>query len=171
MANLSTSRMIDDIAQKYGASVLRSAVGEANVAAVMTQHSAVIGGEGNGGVILPESSLIRDSLIGIALVLELLARRKQKLSAIVSEIPVYAIIKDKMPVDANIVAKLKPVLGEAFKQQKIDTQDGVRIDWPDSWVHVRASNTEPILRLIAEARDEATARDLISHVRKALGIV
>ncbi len=171
VANLSTSRMVDDIAQRFGATVLRSAVGEANVAAVMSEHKAVIGGEGNGGVILPQSSLIRDSLVGIALVLELLARRKQKLSEIAAEIPAYAIVKDKMPVDQAIVARLKPVLGSAFAQQKIDTQDGVRIDWPDSWVHVRASNTEPILRLIAEARDEATARSLISQVRKALGIV
>jgi len=171
VANLSTSRMIDDIAARYGASVLRSAVGEANVAAIMNECSAVIGGEGNGGVILPQSSFIRDSLIGIALILEMLAKRKQKLSQIVAEIPAYAIVKDKMPVDPVIVAKLKPVLSQAFAQQKIDTQDGVRIDWPDSWVHVRASNTEPILRLIAEAREESKARELINQVRKALGIV
>lgn len=170
VANLSTSRMVDDIAAKYGAKVLRSAVGEANVAAIMHANHSAIGGEGNGGVILPKSSSIRDSLIGIALVLEMLAGRKQKLSQIIKEFPSYAIIKDKMPVDPAIVAKLGPVLSEKFAGQKIDTQDGVRIDWPDQWVHVRASNTEPILRLIAEAKEESQARDLINKVRAALGI-
>jgi phosphomannomutase len=169
-ANLSTSRMVDDIAQKYEARVCRAAVGEANVAATMRAHHASIGGEGNGGIILPASSYIRDSLIGIALVLEMLAFRKKKLASIVSEIPTYAIIKDKMPVDPAVVARLKPVLSQTFADQKIDTQDGVRIDWPDKWVHVRPSNTEPILRLIAEAKEAGEARKLIDQVRGALGI-
>lgn len=179
VANLSTSRMVDDIAAGCNATIHRAAVGEANVAAVMAAHDSIVGGEGNGGIILPASSYIRDSLIGIALMLEMLASQlpsqlaspqRKPLSGFVADIPAYAILKDKLPVDPAVVARLKPALTQAFADQKIDTQDGVRIDWPDKWVHVRASNTEPILRLIAEAKEEAAARELITHVSRVLGL-
>ncbi|MEX0652903.1 MAG: phosphoglucosamine mutase [Phycisphaeraceae bacterium] len=170
VANLSTSRMIDDVAAAVGARVERTAVGEANVAEGMREHEAVIGGEGNGGVILPGVCHIRDSLVGIALVLEMLAKRKLPLSKLVAETPAYAILKDKVPVDADLVKKLGPTLRDEFADVKVDEQDGVRLDWPDRWVHVRASNTEPILRLIAEARDADTAAALLADVRQALGL-
>lgn len=169
-ANLSTSRMIDDIADKVGAKVMRTAVGEANVAAGMRSCGAVIGGEGNGGVIWTKVSGVRDSLVGMALLLEMLAKRGKTLSELVAEIPAYAIVKDKVDATQELINQINPILSEAFQGEKMDTQDGVRIDWPDRWVHVRPSNTEPIIRLIAEASSEDQAAALISEVRLALGL-
>ncbi len=169
-ANLSTSRMLDDIAAKAGGMVIRTPVGEANVAEGMKSGDALIGGEGNGGVIWPEISYVRDSLVGIALMLEMLARRGKALSEITAEIPAYAIVKEKAPFDDALARSLADRMRQAFKDQRIDMQDGVRVDWPDRWVHVRPSNTEPILRIIAEAGDEAAARQLVDQVRQALGI-
>ena len=168
-ANLSTSRMIDDLAASFGAEVVRTAVGESNVANAMRSCGAVIGGEGNGGVIWPPISYVRDSLVGIVLVLELLASRQQPLSQIIDQMPRYAIVKDKVEIQKDVIASMAKLLGQHFGHQTIDTQDGVRIDWPDRWVHVRASNTEPILRIIAESRDETTASQLIDQVRELLG--
>jgi len=170
VANLSTSRMLDDIAKQHGGTVIRTAVGEANVAAAMKQHHALIGGEGNGGIIDPRVIHVRDSITGIALILDLLAARKQPLSAIAKTIPAYAIVKDKIAYDAAIAARLVPTLQAAFAKQTIDLQDGVRIDWPDRWVHMRASNTEPIMRIIAEAPRNEDAVALIAEVKRAMGI-
>jgi phosphomannomutase len=170
VANLSTSRMIDDIAQNVGGRVVRTAVGEANVAQGMRQEGAAVGGEGNGGIIDPRVSYVRDSLVGIATVLELMAQRGEALSAIVDALPAYAMVKTKAAVTPELLAKLTPTLKQAFSDQKIDTQDGVRIDWPDRWLHVRPSNTEPIVRLIAEARDEAAAQGIIGEAKRALGL-
>lgn len=167
-ANLSTSRMIDDIAAAAGARVVRTPVGEANVAAAMRAENAVVGGEGNGGVILPKVSYVRDSLVGIALVLEMLAHRRQPLSEITREVPAYAIVKDKAPIDDQLTRRLAQALAEQYPEQPINQNDGVRVDWPDRWVHVRPSNTEPIVRLIAEARDRAQAQALLADVRRAL---
>jgi phosphomannomutase len=169
-ANLSTSRMLDDIADKAGAKVLRTAVGEANVAAGMKDCGAEIGGEGNGGVIWTKVSGVRDSLVGMALLLEMLAKHGKQLSELVGQIPAYAIIKDKVDANPKLIEQIKPILSEAFKDQKLDTQDGVRIDWPDRWVHVRPSNTEPIIRLIAEASREEDAVAMLNEVRAALGL-
>lgn len=170
VANLSTSRMIDDIAANVGAKVLRTAVGEANVAAGMAQSGSTIGGEGNGGVIWPKVSGVRDSLVGMAILLEMLAKRGKPLSELVKLTPTYAIVKDKVDASPELIGRIGPILEEAFKGPKIDTQDGVRIDWPDRWVHVRPSNTEPIVRLIAEAARHGDAVALINDVRAALGL-
>ncbi len=170
VANLSTSRMIDDIAQRAGAQVLRTAVGEANVTAGMNQCGAEIGGEGNGGVIWSKVSGVRDSLVGMALMLEMLAKRGKPLSKLTGEVPAYAIVKDKVDASPDLIQQIKPILSEAFKDQKIDDQDGVRVDWQDRWVHVRPSNTEPIIRLIAEAKHEDDANALINQTRLALGL-
>lgn len=169
-ANLSTSRMIDDIASAAGARVVRTAVGEANVAAGMRESSARLGGEGNGGVILSDISQVRDSLVGMALVLEMMAQRKETLSQIVDSIPRYAIIKHKVDANDELKAALEPKLRSVFCDQRLDTQDGVRVDWPDRWVHVRPSNTEPIIRLIAEAENQDAAELLISQAESSLGI-
>ena len=170
ITNLSTSRMIDDIAAAVGAKVFRTPVGEANVAAGIREHQASIGGEGKGGVIWPRISYVRDSFVGMALVLEMLAQRKQTLSTLAGQIISYTIVKDKVPINADLTNRLVDVMQEKFAGQEIDLQDGVRVDWPERWVHVRPSNTEPILRIIAEARDHAAANALIGQVRTALGI-
>lgn len=168
VANLSTSRMIDDVAKHAGARVARTPVGEASVAAAIRAKHAVIGGEGNGGVIWPKVIHVRDSLVGIALLLELLARQDVPLSAIVDQIPQYAIVKDKIQIQPGMAQRCADALSSHFDTQQVDRQDGVRIDWPDQWVHVRPSNTEPILRIIAEARDEASARNLLDQTRQVL---
>lgn len=169
-ANLSTSRMIDDVAERCGATVIRTKVGEANVAAAMQQHQSPIGGEGNGGVIWPVCTYVRNSLAGMAIILDMLAKRGTSLSAIVNDMPRYAMIKDKVDAQPDLIDQLDPILSKAFTDAQLDTQDGVRIDYPDRWVHVRPSNTEPIMRLIAEAPTEADARALIGKVSAALGL-
>jgi len=164
--NLSTSRMIDDLAAKAGQKVFRTAVGEANVARAMAEHRCTIGGEGNGGVIDPRVIRVRDSLVGMGLVLSLLADQARPLSAIVDEMPRYAMIKEKFEMDRAATApwldRIRQLSGGGGA--KINDSDGVRIDWPTGWVHVRPSNTEPIARVIAEAADAAAARDLVRRV-------
>ena len=169
-ANLSTSRMVDDIAARVGGTVIRTPVGEANVTQGMRDQGATLGGEGNGGIIDNRISQVRDSIIGMAYVLELIAKRRQPLSTIVSDIPAYAIVKDKADVDPQILATMPQRMKAAFADQKIDTQDGVRVDWPDKWVHVRPSNTEPIIRIIAEASSETIAKELVKKVRDVLAL-
>jgi phosphomannomutase len=150
--------------------VVRTAVGEANVVEAMRRERALLGGEGNGGVIWPEVVHVRDSLGGAALLLELLATTARPLSQLVADLPAYAILKDKADVSPEVLQGMAGALRSRFTQQAIDTQDGVRVDWPDRWVHVRASNTEPIIRVIAEAPREADAKALISQVRQAIGL-
>jgi phosphomannomutase len=168
-ANLSSSRMIDDIATRHGARVLRTPVGEAHVAAAMRSAGCVIGGEGNGGVMWPPVVLVRDSLVGIGLILEMLAQDDRQLSSVVAEIPAYAMVKEKYPFDPQQLKALPQELARRFPAAARDDQDGMRLDWPDRWVHVRPSNTEPIIRIIAEAHDEAAARELVASVRSSLG--
>lgn len=167
-ANLSTSRMIDDIAKQHGQAVYRTPVGEANVSKRMRENECVIGGEGNGGVIWPHIGYVRDSLTGIAIVLELLAGRKQPLSELAAEVPAYTIIKQKQPIEPGMADRAVEQLQQAFADEQVDTQDGIRIDTEAGWVHVRPSNTEPILRVIAEAGDEAAANALIDRVRQVI---
>lgn len=165
-ANLSTSRMIDDIARAAGSGCIvhRTAVGEANVADAIAAHRCVIGGEGNGGVIDPRVVMVRDSLASMGLVLNLLAEDWRPLSAIVDELPRYVMVKEKYEMDRKQIdtwlqrIRLDPHGG------KTNDSDGLRIDWPDGWVHVRPSNTEPIARVIAEGPDEESARTLVKRV-------
>ena len=167
-ANLSTSRMIDDVAAAAGATVFRTPVGEANVAAAMREHGATVGGEGGGGIIYRPISQVRDSIVGMALVCELLAKRGQPLAQVVAETPSYAMVKDKIAITPGSAGPTLAWAAKHYADQKVDQQDGVRVDWPDRWVHVRPSNTEPILRIIAEAATEADARALVDEVRKGI---
>ncbi|MEM6749824.1 MAG: phosphoglucosamine mutase [Planctomycetota bacterium] len=169
-ANLSTSRMVDDVAARVGGSVVRTAVGEANVASAMRERGCELGGEGNGGIIWSPVGQIRDSLVGMALICEMLAQTGATLSSLAAAIPAYAIVKDKAPVDPAVVAVLGEKLPEAFPDAKVDAQDGVRLDWPQAWLHVRPSNTEPIVRVIAEAPTEAEAQRLVDAARAAVGL-
>ena len=165
-ANLSTSRMIDDIAATHGGKVLRTPVGEANVIDAMLRAGAPIGGEGNGGVIDPRIVPGRDSLVAMAYTLGLLARLNKPLSAVVQQdIPRYEIIKDKFECAREDANRAVEAVKAAFANEKVDLQDGIRIDWADSWVHARASNTEPIMRIIAEAPTQAVAQQRIAAVK------
>ncbi|MCC6284771.1 MAG: phosphoglucosamine mutase [Phycisphaerales bacterium] len=170
-ANLSTSRMIDDLAARFGARVLRTRVGEANVVEAMKREGCVLGGEGNGGVIWPRITYIRDSLGAMALVTALLARHGKPLSALVAEMPAYAIEKRKVDLPTKEAATpAVAALARAHATEQIDTQDGIRIDWPArrAWLHVRASNTEPIMRLIAEAPERAQAQRILDDASRVI---
>jgi len=164
--NLSTSRMIDDIASEVGAEVFRTAVGEANVAAAMRKHACVIGGEGNGGVIDLRIGPVRDSLVAIALVLGLMADTGKTISELVCEIGSYYMHKEKFPSDKQQAQKIIQGAKDEFHDGRIDTTDGCRIDFDNGWLHLRTSNTEPVMRLIVEAVDESAAQSYIDRVRQ-----
>lgn len=165
--NLSTSRMIDDLAKGAGGAVRvhRTAVGEANVAKAIREHGCLFGGEGNGGVIDPRVVMTRDSFVGMGHVLGLLASYGRPLSVIANEIPRYVMVKQKYEMSPE---KIEPWLDRVRKiaNGRVNDADGVRIDWPEGWVHVRPSNTEPIARVISEAADEATARELAERAAR-----
>lgn len=168
VTNLSTSRVVDDMAAEYGATVVRAPVGEVNVALKMREVGAVIGGEGNGGVILPELHLGRDAPLGVALLLQLLREDGEPLSRIVRRFPHYAIIKEKLDRPAGPLDAVYAALRAAFPDAEADTQDGLRLAWPDRWVHIRPSGTEPIVRVIAEAPTQDAARALVERGRELL---
>jgi len=149
---------VDEIARWYNAEVIRTPIGEINVVKKMQEVEAVIGGEGNGGVILPEAHLGRDSLVGTALVLQLLAEKEKPISELMQELPRYEMIKLKVPRGNLLLADIVADLKKLAKPEKIDTQDGIKFIWGDHWVHLRPSNTEPIIRIYAEAADKQFAQ-------------
>jgi phosphomannomutase len=167
-ANLSTSRMIDDIAARFGGRVARTPVGEANVVQAMLAQNATIGGEGNGGVIDPRIVPGRDSLVGIAYVLQLMAATGKSVSQLVAELPRYEIVKTKFECRREDANRAVEALKKAFSSERVDTQDGIRIDWDRAWVHARPSNTEPIMRIIAEAPDRAEADRRVAEVQRVV---
>ena len=164
VANLSTSMVVDDAARAYGVDVIRARVGEANVARAMRSGGAVVGGEGNGGVMLPELHLGRDAVVAAALVLHLLADTGESLSNLVEGSPRYAIVKAKTERGGDLSATYS-ALTSTFADAQVDRQDGLRLAWEDAWLHVRPSGTEPIIRLIAEARSTERAEELIEKAR------
>ncbi len=169
--NLSTSRMLDDIAEEASGSVIRTPVGEANVAKAMLENNCIIGGEGNGGVIDLRVSPIRDSLVGMALVLQLMAETGKTASELVSEIGEYYMSKDKFTAEKSQAQRILDSAKEAFSDARLDTSDGCRFDFDDGWLHLRSSNTEPIMRIIVEAKDEAAAQkyiDAVSNIRRKI---
>lgn len=171
VTNLSTSKVVSDVAAEMGVPFHFAKVGEVNVALAMRDVGATIGGEGNGGVILPEMHLGRDAPVGAALMLQLMLEEGRPLSQLVADRPRYVIVKDKLdrpdaPLDAVYVA-----LRSAFPDAVADMQDGLRLDWPDRWVHLRPSGTEPIVRVIAEAPSDAEARQLIAQARAPLTLL
>ncbi len=168
VTNLSTSLLIDDVAREAGVEAVRAPVGEVNVAVRMRELNAPIGGEGNGGVILPEVHLGRDAPIGAALVLQLLVEEARPLSEIVASLPRYVIVKDKLNRPDASLDTVYSALRAAFSDAVVDTQDGLRLSWSDRWVHVRPSGTEPIVRVIAEGPDEGAARELVRRSREPL---
>jgi phosphomannomutase len=166
VTNLSTSRIVDDIAREAGSRVIRTPVGEVNVATRMRAEDAPIGGEGNGGVILSELHLGRDAPVGAALMLQLLLEEGKPLSKIVASYPRYVIVKDKLARPATPLDTVYEALKRAFPDAEADTQDGLRLSWPDRWVHIRPSGTEPIVRVIAEAPSAEEAERLVRDCRK-----
>ncbi len=163
-ANLSTSRMIDDVAQAAGGVVIRTPVGEANVAKAMMENDCLIGGEGNGGVIDLRVGPIRDSLVAMALVLQLMAETGRSVSELVQDIGGYYMHKEKFAADGSEARRLIDSAQEKFVDARIDTSDGCRFDFDDGWLHLRTSNTEPVMRLIIEADSEAVARRYLEAV-------
>ena len=167
--NLSTSRMMDDIASSAGVQLHRTPVGEANVAVAMKRYNCVLGGEGNGGVIDPRVVLVRDSFTGIAMMLNFLAETGKTVSELAAELPRYEMHKAKFPCPPEAAEKILSAVREAFSSRpgaKINDADGLRVDLPEGWLHVRASNTEPIMRIITEARDADAAGKIAGEVRK-----
>jgi phosphomannomutase len=167
VTNLSTSQVVDDVAAEAGVPIVRAPVGEINVARRMQAERAVVGGEGNGGVILPELHLTRDSAVAAALVLQLLLELDTPLDRYLASRPHYAIVKDKLPRGSQPIETLFGRLEERLSASEADRQDGLRLTWPRqrAWLHFRASGTEPILRIIAEAPEETQARDLVAQAR------
>jgi phosphomannomutase len=166
--NLSTSQRGADIAKKYGSECFRTKIGEGFVVEGMLKHNAIIGGEGNGGIIYPTINTVRDSFTGLALILELLAERNKKVSELVAEVPQYFIKKDKWPVGADL-AQVYAKLKTNFQGATIDEQDGIRFDFPDSsWIHLRPSNTEPIIRLFGEAKTQERIDKLFEEAKGLL---
>jgi phosphomannomutase len=162
--NMSTSRVVEDIAKQFDRECFRVAVGEANVATMMRERSALIGGEGNGGVIDPRVGFVRDPFIGMGLILNLMAETRKKLGELVADLPAYTIIKEKFTVGRDRLAGLYANLRKRWPEAAVNELDGLRLDWKDRWVHVRPSNTEPIVRVIAEAPTESDAQVLCREV-------
>ncbi len=159
VTNCSTSRMTEDLACRHGVAFHRSPVGEAHVVDAMLKQQAVFGGEGNGGPIDPRVGLVRDSFVGMALILDAMALNGQPVSQLAARLPRYAIVKTKVALGPDRVAAAFESLAGRFADAVADRLDGLRLDWPEQWLLVRPSNTEPIVRIVAEAaqREEAEA--------------
>ena len=168
VTNLSSSMALDKLAEKHSCSVERSAVGEINVVQKMLALNSELGGEGNGGVILKESHLGRDSLVGVAMVLNRMSQEETKISKIHSSLPQFHIMKDKIildGVDKNIVEKK---IKSIFSDAEINSNDGLKLIWNDCWIHIRTSNTEPIMRIYAEAPSKKVAEKLVEQVKNCI---
>lgn len=158
--NLSSSRAVEDVAARYGNQVHRSAVGEINVVKKMQEVGAVLGGEGNGGVILPDLHHGRDALVGTAMILQHLANEEASLSEVRADLPTYHIVKQKIEIGTLAPDALLARMADRYASEKISTIDGVKIDFEEGWVHMRKSNTEPIIRVYSEASSAGEAKAL-----------
>ena len=171
VSNLSSSRALRDITEKYGQKYFTSAVGELNVVEKMKEVNAVIGGEGNGGVIYPALHYGRDALVGIALFLSFLAKKKIKVSELRKQYPQYTIVKLKRNIEGLNVDEILKQIAEKFADYKPITIDGVKIDFKEGWVHIRKSNTEPIIRIYAEAQNAETAEKLANKILEKIKLI
>lgn len=166
VVNLSTSRAVEDLARAAGCAVCRTPVGEIHVVERMLAENAMLGGEGNGGVIDPRVGFVRDSISGMALVLDLLAATGASLSSLVDRVPKYEMVKRgyRRSAGSRPVSELLDAIASAHRDATLDRQDGLRLDWPGRWAHVRPSNTEPLVRVIAEAKSAAEAAALADEL-------
>ena len=169
VSNLSSTRALNDITEQHGGTYTASAVGEVNVVNTMKANNAVIGGEGNGGIILPEAHYGRDALVGIALFLSLLAEKQMSVSALKHTYPLYFMSKKKVDLDPNInVESVLKSIKTQYHNEQLTTVDGIKIDFADSWVHLRKSNTEPIIRIYTEAPSQEEADALADRFIREL---
>lgn len=169
VSNLSSSRALRDVTRAHGCDYSAAAVGEVNVVAKMKETGAIIGGEGNGGVIYPEAHYGRDALVGVALFLSLLARSGKTVSELRKQYPQYEIVKNKIQLTPEIdVDAILASVKSKFSNETITDIDGVKIDFADSWVHLRKSNTEPIIRIYAEAKTSAEAEKLVAQIKEVI---
>jgi phosphomannomutase len=171
VANCATSRMSQDWAERYGVPYFRSAVGEANVVDAMLAHDAVFGGEGNGGPIDPRVGYVRDSFVGMAQLLDAMAARRITIAQLADELPRYEIVKTKISLSPEKLPAALDALEKHFADASSDRLDGLRLDWPGRWLLVRGSNTEPIVRAIAEAPTAAEASALCEAAATMLAAV
>ncbi|MBU1026845.1 MAG: phosphoglucosamine mutase [Candidatus Margulisbacteria bacterium] len=170
ITNLSTTKAIDDIVRSQQGTVIRTKIGEVHVAEELLKMHGLIGGEGNGGVIFPQIGFNRDSLIGVAIILQLMKSSGKKISELAGEVPGYVMVKSKFDCPSQDETELfLERIKEKFKRKDLILTDGVKVMLPEGWVHVRASNTEPVIRVIAEAKTQAGARGLISQVLEPAG--
>jgi phosphomannomutase len=165
VSNLSSSRALHDVTVKHGGTYEASAVGEVNVVELMKKNNAIIGGEGNGGIIYPELHYGRDSLVGVALFLTHLAEKKMKISELRASYPQYFMSKNKIELTPTIdVDEILTAMTNKYTSEKVTTIDGVKIDFADNWVHLRKSNTEPIIRIYTEASTQILADNLALRI-------
>jgi phosphomannomutase len=164
VTNLATTSAMDDIARMFNCALYRSKIGEANVTEMMRQVGAVIGGEGNGGVIYPRINFCRDSLVGMALILHLLAETGRSVTELLGDLPRYKMIKEKLECPSNMIGEILKIVRSGYAGYGMDLRDGVKIIFEDAWLSVRGSNTEPIVRLVVEAQDERRARQILVDV-------
>jgi phosphomannomutase len=164
VANLSTTSALEDVAKKFDCPLFLTKIGEVNVTDKMQQQNAVIGGEGNGGVIYPRINFARDSLVGMALVLHLLAESGKTVSQLLDQFPRYTVVKDKMVCPSEKIPAVLRMLRQEYGEYPLDTRDGVKVTLPEGWFLVRGSNTEPIIRVVAESRSESHAREIVSRI-------
>ncbi|MBC8256356.1 MAG: phosphoglucosamine mutase [Candidatus Marinimicrobia bacterium] len=168
VTNLSSTLALDKVAEKYGCSVIRSAVGEINVVNKMKEVNAELGGEGNGGVILPESHYGRDSLVAAAMFLHRMAQDTQKVSEIFTSMPQFVMVKDKIGLGSVDPQSILDKIEQYFSDAKPDKTDGLKLSWENSWIHIRKSNTEPIIRIYAEAATQSEVEELVEKVKLIL---
>jgi len=169
VANVSTSKAVEDVARRHGCEVFRAPVGEVNVCKAMKECGAVIGGEGNGGVIVPEVHLGRDALVGAALILEYMALSDEPISSLALRIPRYFMVKEKVPLPEGVGREaLIEGIKRLFKGKRVDLTDGVKVLYEDGWLHIRPSGTEPVVRVIAEAESEERAKELAGEGKRAI---
>jgi phosphomannomutase len=166
VANLSSTSVLHEIAKRFSCPVFLTRIGEVNVTEEMQKQDAVIGGEGNGGVIYPRINFARDSLTGMALILHLMAETGQTITELVNSLPHFSMVKEKLACPSDKIASVLRMLRHEYSNYPLDLRDGVKVILLGGWFLVRGSNTEPIIRVIAEADNEATAREIVAGVYK-----
>jgi phosphomannomutase len=164
VANLSTTSALEDVAKEFECPLFLTKIGEVNVTDKMRQQNAIIGGEGNGGVIYPRINFARDSLVGMALVLHLLAESGQTVSQLLDQFPRYTIVKEKMVCPSEKIPAVLRMLRQEYGEFPLDTRDGVKVTLPEGWFLVRGSNTEPIIRVVAESKSQSQAREIVTRI-------